>query len=198
MQCNTGIILRVDFSNKQKIAIYDRALGKLEFNVWSDKSRNLNLCNGMLINYVIGKDSRLLINNINIINAPFELAKLNILFLHHILELSYYFTSPGVEDVELFDLIYFLFYSFDQLENLRLQKIILVRFFLLLGFYPEDDGAKNYFYYLMSIPIDSIMAMAIDLKYEKELDLWIMKCINMHPYARSFKTKHFLNKIVAL
>lgn len=198
MQCNTGIILRVDFSNKQKIAIFDRDLGKLELNVWSDKSRSLNLCNGMLINYVIGRQSRPLINNINIINAPFELAKLNILFLHHILELSYYFTSPGIEDVELFDLIYFLFYSFDQLENLRLQKIILVRFFLLLGFYPEDDGAKNYFYYLMSIPIDSIMDVAIDLKYEKELDLWIMKCINMHPYARSFKTMHFLNKIVTL
>lgn len=192
---NTAIILKTDFPNKQKITILDQALGKLD--LWVDhKAKNLYLCNGMLLKYDQSKGPKQVIKNIEIIDIPFALAKLNILFFHHILELCYYFIPEAVEEVEIFDLICFLLYSFEEVENLQLQKVILSRFFLLLGLYPEDGMSKKYFHYLMSIPIDRITNTAIDLKYEKELDLWIIKCVNMHPYSRSFKTMHFLNKIV--
>lgn len=192
---NTGIVLKTFLPDKYKVIIFDRSLGKFDAIVPST-IKHFNLCNGLLVNYNYQLKGKLqFIDNINIINDPFLLAQNDLLFFHHILELCYYFIPMGISCDDLFDFIKFLFFSPQKLKTVKSQKILLCRFFLLLGMYPECKTSPK-FNYLMSIPIDIVDNELIDLENEKELNLWIIKCINIHPYAKSFKTINFLTEVV--
>ena len=84
---------------------------------------------------------------------PFELAQHDINFLHHILELSYYFLPLNSAYPETFELVK------KALNNAILDKaIILLRFFSSLGIYSEDlPFEKNYFHRLLSDHFETIL-----------------------------------------
>lgn len=192
-----GIILNINISTYRAI-LFDKFLGKINIPMFQKFNTSNNLCNGALISYSLNiENEKAKIQGINIIDVPFLIAKKNILFFHHIIELCNFFVPIGLPSNELFEMLNFAFYSFDEeLNNLQKQKIFLTKFFLSIGNYPENEALKSYIYEIMKIPIDTVINTQIDLKDEKELNLWILKCMNMNPYFKYFKTTNFLNKFI--
>jgi hypothetical protein len=188
MQKNCGIVLRNYHPYKQKISIFDKEHGRIEAfmnNTRSDIAEQLN--HGTIIHYHLSLlPSLYKIHEIEIFSIPFALAKYDLIFFHHILELSYYFLPPCAAAPETFDLIMYLFntatHTFDK-------QLILFRFFISLGMYPEQIPLeKNYFQYLASQKLEVFFKEKLDEMHHKVLESWLLQCIAMHPYKNQFKT----------
>lgn len=188
MQKNCGIILRTYYPYKQKISLFDKEHGRIEvcINIANTKHAH-QLNNGTILYYSLTlHPSPCKIDTIEVIAIPFELAKHDLVFFHHILELSYYFLPPGAAAPDTFDLIMYLFntvtYTFDK-------QLILFRFFISLGMYPEHiPFEKSYFHYLASQKLEIFFQEKLDEMHHKVLESWLLQCIAMHPHKNQFKT----------
>ena len=82
----------------------------------------------------------------------------------------------------IFKLLILLYQSRHVFVHTYLKKIFLFQFFSTLGLYPEDQKFQQpSFVYLASTSIDKLSALPIDLMVEKELDMWLLRCVSLHP-----------------
>jgi hypothetical protein len=188
---NIGIVLRSYFPQKNKAVILDRHLGKITCVVKTQR-----LCVGAVATYQVTHQRNLcFINNFEMIDIPFLVAQADILFLHHVLEICHYFIPMSSCEIQIFDLILFLYDHVSLVKASWFKKFFLFKLFTILGLYPEKkEGEAPYFYQVLSLSIDKIAQKDIDLKIEKALENWLLKCIYLHPYVGSFKTVHFLTE----
>ncbi len=188
---NTGIVLKRPLSQKNTIALLDKKLGRIEGIFMSS-----NVCAGSLIQYDAQlRNNRCFINDLQLIYVPLSLAQVDLLFLHHVLEICYYFIPIGSGAAGVFDLLLFLYTVDHMWENKTLKKLFVFKLLTTLGVWPDYHKAHtSRFDRLSTLPIDRINSKAIDLAYEQELDNWLRCCMAQHPYIDEFKTVHFLNE----
>lgn len=195
MEKNTGIVLKTYLPQKCKISVFDRELGKIV-----GVPTRTDLSSGSCITYFTHKSNSVyFIQAIEIIDMPMALAHDDILFLHHVLELCYYFIPAGSPMPRLFNLLLALYTSEKIIRNVQLKKIFLFQLFSMLGLYPEGSNFQTpYFHRLALTSIDMVELQTLDLVIEQELDAWLLSCIAVHPCAHNFKTVSFLydNRIV--
>lgn len=187
---NLGILLKKYTPKKEKISVLDNSLGRIEATVKMNQIQALN--HGALFSYTIESVHTNLycINNIEILNVPFTLAKQDIYFFHHLLELCYYFLPLDIAYPSIFELIDT---AFNHILNNK--PIILLRFFTSLGIYPEElPFEKTYFLHLLSCPLQIILKEKLDDRQLKMLESWLLRCIEMHPYKKNFKTNYFVSR----
>ena len=153
------------------------------------------IATGALISYDIAHQTSLyFIHSIELLYIPFDLARDDILFLHHVFELCYYFVPVGSSPHPSFALLRFLYTTGYKLSNTFLKKVFLFKLFTLLGIYPEEKEFSNpYFNYLVALSVDMIVNESVDLEVERELERWLNKCVLIHPCVEYFKTTYFLN-----
>ncbi len=185
-----GIILKRYTTKSNKVAVLDKQLGRIEGIVTSDVSV------GSLLLYTTQPSTNgFFLTNIQIEHVPLLLAQANLLFLHHIFELCYYFAPVGSCVMGVFDLLMFLYATEQQWENRLLKKIFLFKLLTTLGVHAESDYiCKRCFYYLMATPIDKLNSDFIDLDCRKALPRWLQYCVVQYPVSKEFKTMHFLNE----
>ncbi len=189
MEKNIGIVLKSYQPQKCKLAILDRDSGKI-----MAVPNRTDISHGALIMYFKREQEHLtFIHSIDIIDMPFALAHEDIVFVHHVLELCYYFIPMSSHAPQIF-IALLRFYEYPiVLTTPIMKKIFVVQLFFLLGVYPESPWAKSAsINQLISTSIDIWAAQSIDLKIEKELDEWLMHCIKTHPQAAYFRTINFL------
>lgn len=195
MQQRTGIIIKTFFPQKQKIAIFDNRLGKIVAVPPHDR-----LCLGAVILYVASDRTNIFfMHQVDMIAVPFNLAHDDILFLHHVLELLYYFVPIGSGDEQLFYMIQSLYNTEIWRNTAQCKKMFLCKLFLFLGMQPEEVYVcKKLLYRITALSVDMLFQEFLDLESERALDAWLMHCIRMHPQIDYFKTIHFLteNRVV--
>lgn len=187
MQKNKGILLKNYSPYKQKISIFDKTLGRIEALV-KQTTNHLPLNNGTLLSYYIEPtiSTLFIITALEIEHIPFDLAKKNIQFLHHILELCYQFLPLHCTYLSTFELIETAFK-----RDFNNPPLVLLRFFVALGIYPEElPFEKTYFLHLLSSPFETIIKEKLDDAQLKMLESWLIRCIEMHPYKNRFKTHY--------
>lgn len=192
---NKAIVLKTYLPQKYKLCVLDSDLGK----VMTVPNRS-DIGNGALILYFPREQQMLyFMHGIEIIDSPLMLAKEDILFIHHVLELCYFFVPIGERVPQLFVLLMALYTSQTLLHTIIAKKVFLFQFFACLGLYPEGARFQTpYFHQLAMASIDNIALSPIDLVIEQELDEWLRSCIALHPCTHNFKTVHFLqnNRII--
>lgn len=189
MEKNTGIILKTFIPFKQRLSILDYSLGKIEGSVSLKEPYN-TLNNGVFINYYPSKGMHgYKLEGIELMHVPFPLARHDIYFFHHVLELCYYFIPFECAAANIFELLIFLVQYFEKITSSKNKKVFLLRFFACLGMYPEDEflRTKN-FDYLLSDPFDVMLETAIESRMEKIIEQWLLECIMRHPQHGQFKT----------
>jgi hypothetical protein len=186
---NKAIVLKSYLPGKYKLCVLDQDLGK----VMTVPNRQ-DIGNGALILYHPREQQMLyFMHGIEIIDSPLVLAKEDILFVHHVLELCYFFLPLGDSVPEVFALLMALYTSQALLHTVVAKKVFLFQFFACLGLYPEGSRFQTpYFHQLALLSIDNIALHPIDLVIEHELDEWLRSCIALHPCTQNFKTVHFL------
>jgi hypothetical protein len=188
---HTGIIIKTYFTKTRKCALLDYEMGMVEAIPSSDK-----LSPGSMIEYALvkGSQEKFFLQEIDLINIPLHLARQDILFFHHILELSYFFMLEGSHVPGMYDLLCRLFHE-TKTYSLDFKLLFLFKFFVLLGRFPYESKYQTVFFQdLAHKPIDTIINYSIDWNSKRELREWIVSCVMDHPYVQGLKTIHFLER----
>lgn len=172
------------------MVLLDQQLGKIEGVPPSD----IFSCGSLLAYYPQERGSVYFLHGIDLLDMPLELARDDILFLHHVLEICY-FCAPFASNVpEIFNLVYSLYARPTKDYSLSFKVVFLFKLLIWLGMHPEEPRFQDAWYYLLAHEsIDSIINKSIDLELEKTLHEWVRACIMVHPLVHIFKTVHFLD-----
>ncbi len=188
-QSGTGIIVKTFFPRKQKVIVFDRKLGKLECVPHRPDIRA-----GSLITYTYNSGQSVpFLKNMNIIDVPLDLVREDILFVHHILEVCFYFLSAHQPAPEIFDLLLKLYHSEKVLQTHQSKKLFLFLLFWKLGIAPEHKQFDQVYFRNLAIKaVDTMSSEQIQVYDEKAMDAWLYHCLLLHPCFDYFKTIHFL------
>jgi len=201
-----GFVLKRFFPFKQKLSIFAQQKGKIDV-ITSPISVCSKLWPGMLVSFNTKKTNKniYISENIEILLSPQEDHFLNLAWIHHLLELCYFFIPQEKPQNEIFKHLYSCFLIL-KLEHIfsnqfeTIKKICSLKFMQLAGFYPRNnlEPLLNIYEQLtcMSIDIDDqqkvkFLKTALELITNaqiKEIDNWILNCVQNHPYVNSFKT----------
>jgi len=183
-----GILWRKECERMQKFFILDRKLGKI--SVLSSRS---DISRGSLMMYTVSSNrTSCNLNNVDVLDLPLIQSVSDLTFFHQVLELCYYFIPFGKGTTDIFELLLFLYASFESLNTRLCKKLFLCKFFAHLGFYPHEEQPHiQTFRLVRSQYIDALIKKPIDLSLERKLDQWLDYCISMHPCSGSFKTVSF-------
>jgi len=187
----TGIVLKTFFPQKQKISLFDKVQGKMS----CIPDRN-DIQPGGLIAYHLTNSQRMpFARMINLIESPLLLAREDIIFVHHVLEVCYYFIHSYDPAPEIFDLLMKLYHSEIILCDDKNKKIFLFTLFWKLGIYPESKNFDSILFRNFAMKfVDRLGFEYIDLENEQLVDAWLYECLSLHPCFNYFKTVHFLRK----
>lgn len=186
-----GIILKTFFPYKQKVMLLERSLGKIPAIPPS-----YNWQAGTRIAYCAHQQNTIhFLSEIELLSLPLEMGKGDIDFLHHVLELCYYYLSLGVPALQVYDLLALLYDPAYACPSNQFKLLYIFKLLLLLGMYPEDKQFQMlYFNQLAHEPIDTLLQEPLRLEVEQALDVWIRSCIALHPLYRHFNTRMSLGK----
>jgi hypothetical protein len=188
---SVGIVLRKAAGSRYKISLLDKNHGRMECVVDSSA-----LCLGSLVSYTFYEQrGGVFLRDVHVIYTPLSLGSSDLLFLHHILELLYYFAPVGSCVNGIFDLLAFLYTIEHMLISKIFKKFFLLKLLTFLGVSPELDSMRFSAIGMLSrLPIDQFSDDLVGCDDEKKLDKWLWHCIWQHPYVSEFKTVHFLEK----
>lgn len=184
-------MIKTYFTKVRKCALLDYELGMIDAIPPSEA-----LSAGSMIEYSLTKRSqeKFFLQEVDLINIPLQLAKQDILFFHHILELCYFFMLEGSQVPGMYELLCRLYHE-SKTYSLDFKLLFLFKFFVLLGRFPyEGKYQTTFFQELASKPIDTIISYSIDWNSKHELREWIVSCVMDHPYVQGLKTIHFLER----
>jgi hypothetical protein len=196
-----GIILRTFLPYKSKISILTKENGKIDFVILRREGPTFSP--GSLILFEK--------NSINLVNVP-SLQHKTISWLHHIIEVSYYFTPYNLPCPELYQFILNCFELDGHSKECEpyfaiLKRACRIRLLILLGFYPDEELVSfgNIFEYVVSAFLDSnhttkVRSLHVLLEQIPSLlldkaDKWVLDCLHEHPYIANFKTISFFDSM---
>lgn len=203
-------ILKRFLPSQQKLSILTRSQGKCNLVV-PKESLCVRLWPGMLISFYPHRLNHTTMNSddIKILYTPEGTSSKDMYWLHHLLELIYYFIPQAYPSHDVFDALScylsILDYKGIVQENLILLQKICVMHFLQttgsasqnFGFYDQDFLAQ-----ITSLPImlaknketktiNKILD-SINAHENKTINSWILKNLTTHPCFKSFKTIRFM------
>lgn len=190
MEKKNGIILKTFFPKKMKMVVLDQQLGKIEGVPPSDR-----FIVGSLLSYHAQQRGTIyFLHEINLMDMPLWLAKDDILFLHHVLEICYFCAPFGSNVPEIFNAVMQLYQEHSTAYTREFKIAFLFKLLILLGMHPDEPHFQDPFYYhLARESIDTIMNKSIHLDTRQALHEWVRRCIAIHPQIHVFKTVHFLD-----
>ncbi|MFC1845675.1 hypothetical protein ACFLX2_00950 [Candidatus Dependentiae bacterium] len=192
MKKHVGIVLRKYSNRDDRFSVLDRSEGKIIC-----MSYEVNLMQGSLISYFISRAGFFCtITGVQTLAAPFAVARQDLLFLHHVLELCYYFLPAHDVAEKTFDLLTLLYTPIDSLKKVLQKKFFLFKLLVSFGAYTQMAPLSiDSFNRLSSESIDSLSNSLLHLEIERNMDEWLCSCVGAHPCFGNFKTFHFLTKI---
>jgi len=188
METHIGIVLKTCYSRVPDMTVLDRALGKIKGRV-NMRNKSIRASYGSIITYMLTqRGSSYIFDVVDLEQVPFSFARQDIFFLHHILELCYYFLPEGCAVDDIFEFLVHLF-QLESNEKLRLRKhLVLARLFSLFGVYPEHVKISQFIERVIHQSLDELLSTPVDAKMNAWLGQWIWSCIVAHPYKEQFKT----------
>lgn len=191
MQQHRGIVLKRYLPKKQKISILDDRLGRIEASI-RDKRLLETFWPGMELMYVptmgIGVYT---LEQPFLVAAPFSSAQQDIHFLHHILELSYYFLELHDVTDQIFLLVQFVCLHNDSLSYEQ-KSMIIGKFLWQLRHDIEMLQGQETLQRLLALPLESMLKETVDPRAHAYIVSWMRRAILGHPQRAYFKTISFI------
>jgi hypothetical protein len=209
----TGIVLKRFIPLKQKLSILTDLFGKILVIAQPNNPICQRLWPGSMIsaNFEQLENSTYLARGIEIINVPEAMTQSDIYWLHHILELHYYFIPYCQPSLDALSYLQFYIYLLNRKKLFKdrfdvLKKICVMHFLNRTGFFFNENLLKCSIFLDKNITLfhDETMKEMPDklLDYLDEIyiknvinmDECIVRCLRTHPCYRFFKTIKFIYK----
>lgn len=196
-----AIILKSFFPHKHTLSLLTKEQGKIKLVILNSKKIQ-RLGPGASISFHANNHITI---DAQIINTPYFKNLEDMYWLHHLLELCYYFIPLGEECLDQFIVLQSALALVAETKNVVNKKLITGLLLTTLGFYPPSSLAFLFeLKKILSSCIDFIPHKKIefltrhlkqlDNKQMGELDEWILACITSHPRYEMFKTIIFIYK----
>lgn len=179
-------------NNPKKAVLLDAQLGIIEAFFASTNGWQVGACISYVADY---KPHLYFIKAFQLEDLPLAIAAQDILFLHHVLELIYFFVPIGSCSIGLFNLLEFLYTCATHIlvADRRWKKLFICYVLYTIGMYDERSlRTYQFLRTLTNTPIDRVDVGFLDLAREREIDQWLLHCVELHPKVGDFKTMHFL------
>ena len=188
-----GIIIQTYIPYQQKTILFDNSLGKIEVIMNKSITYERPIL-GALIEYMYQPWHHMhQLTTSAYISVPQPWV--DILFLHHLLEMSNYFLAFHCDSNATFNLFMLLYRPSLNVHSTYTKKLFMCRFFSSIGIYPSYLSSRDsHFLNLISGSIDIMLNIREDIYCEKKINRWLLECVHTHPYAHTFKTTHFITK----
>ena len=190
-----GIVLRAPTPTQPSITVLDAVSGKLRCFI-HHKSHN-SYAAGLRIEYVTTHFGHTLyLEQGELISSPFDLARDDILFIHHLLELCDRFMPIDSPAPEIWSLLLQL-YTWDVRTLVFTHKLFfLSRLVLLLGLHERYPVLElPVLEQLLSFSVDRVPWPTLDLDSQRSLRVWLVETILCHIPSEQFTTLSFLRDI---
>jgi hypothetical protein len=187
---NRGIVLKHYAPHKNTCIVIDESLGRITGLLIHDR-----LSTGTLIQYRISqKRAWYCFDSVDMLHIPSVTASHELLFLHYVFEMCYYFLPEGVASLQIYSL---LSYIIEQHSiSIEYKKKILCLLIALLELYPDNAvHASAQLYAMAQAPLNQVFKEDIDATIEKNIVGWLYQSVRSHMGIRQFKTIHFLDEI---
>lgn len=188
-----GIVLRHSGS---RIALLSKKRGRVDVLLFPRKGPS-KLSAGVVISYDQQKALQRglpIIQNSALEYIPMVWARYDILFLHCLLEVCYFFIPVGSGGRSIFVLLEEIYRNFQAFETVKSKKIVLCKLLAHLGVHPDQEQFQICAQILLDIPVDNREVTDLQLTVEDLVDNWIVWCVNSHPQGKWFKAVPFLMK----
>lgn len=205
-----GIVLKTFTPGAGKLCIFTHAQGKVICTLFNQQQAAI-LRMGSRISYTPLRHDRGLHTtaHITVTDMPGITTASELAWVHHLLELCYYFAPLQQPAGEVFSLLTSTLFHrnhqlLDEHEYYVFKRLSIGSLLALMGFYPPHAFAD------LIIATQRWLTMSIDfrahtdlelLKYHatvltrgacKVYDAWLLECINTHPRIAHFKTLPFV------
>lgn len=198
------VIKKINFATS-KAVVLTMNNGKRDL-FFKTMSMGVKVCCGMLISFSkIERNGQWICQDFEILACHSDLNCDGIYFLHHILEICYYFVPYDKPCAEIFSLLrnWLMFsHRYGGVENFYLfNKIFVLKLLSLFGFYQCDKIIKSldlydkltisFIDFTSSWNLEFLKNQLSDIR-ESDLDEWIIQGLQEHPNFRLFKTLTFI------
>lgn len=189
-----GVVLRSWVPEKKTCLVFDKIHGVIKgVLLQHDSLRHAQ--HGAMVSYeLVLCGERIFFQQVRISAEPALWAKNNLAFVHHVLEMCAVFVPPHMSDGQLFDHVVTLYSALESDQDPTLKRLIfLVQFFLLVGWYPDEDVCA------INRLISRVSGTMVTLRERESLRdsliKWLRRCVALHPMAPSFKTVTFFEVV---
>jgi hypothetical protein len=180
-----GLVLRTFLDTSNKVILLDEHAGKI--NIYSS-FEHMHMVGALLSYNLIMDGVRARVNDHNLIALPHHLAHYDLAFMHQLCELAYYFIPLSSCVPGIFNFLHMVWYAeYNSHVPVLSKYLILFKFFMLLGMYPEDKRFHTAAFYRMAALVPSQLPESIQDADINSLKSWIKECIHAHPMAKLFK-----------
>ena len=180
---HTGIVVKRYFPQKQKIVLFDDEWGKITCVPPHDR-----ISLGTLLSYETQvRNGVMFIYDVELIAMPFDGLEIDILFVHHVLEVCYYFIPIGSAEFQIYPFLINIMRSFDDISSVRIQKGLICKILAHLGVYPINSHLALPLEDFINIPIDNVVMGNLELAHEDFFDRWLTWCLTTHPQGKKCK-----------
>ncbi len=206
-----GLVLKRFYPQKQKLAVLCSSRGRVDI-VTRPYQKMFQIWPGMLISFFYSNSVKNIhfADNIEILMSPLIKKASCLDWLHHFLELCYYFVPSEKPSPQVFNCLY-AFLRISRLEEEFkdyievIKKVFLVKLLSINGFYPEDDFLVCLSLYdqLTFLYIDFSDTQKVEFLKQnleqlkrhkiKNINDWVVDCMSSHPYFKNFKTARVSN-----
>jgi len=205
-----GIVLKSFLPNSHKICLLTHTHGKMNF-ILRPSSVNRVFSPGTILSlfFYPSSHSASILKKFAVESVPIEQAKRSLYWLHHILEICYYFVPLASPSTDIFETVRYCFFLEKQIsafgsDHRLVQRACLVRLLKLIGFYPggENHVFDDLFECVVAVSLDStnfekvrsVETLLSDISHSmiEKIDRWVLICLQTHPCIAKFKTISFL------
>ncbi len=203
---DVAYVLKRFFPLRQKVALLTSSLGRVNV-VLKQNDLCARLWPGMVVSCNLSREGSFwLASHVVIHSVPMHQSHNDMVWLHHMLELCYYFLpleSPAADAFFCLEksccLICHSSIVDDKLQMI-VKKLCVIKFLSLIGFYRQEDIQEYLalFQELSDLFIDFTNEQKVNFLKQRlvvlkinSMDEWILNCLKSHPMFRVFKTTAF-------
>ncbi len=194
-----GFVIKRFYPHKNKFSILSKMYGRADLIV-TQPTMCARVWPGMCVSFIPYKrDNGIYTHTVAIEYTPEERSHDELIALHHILELCYFYLPTNNPCPEIYNLIS-LFITFTLYQQTLcamypvIQNLWVAKFLSLMGFYEQAPIIKDLTIFdMMIVDFTHSQNLEFSMSQIKHINIqkindWIMLCLKTHPLYAHFKT----------
>ncbi len=190
-----GVVIKKFSHADNYFQVFDKTLGAIGIYCYAKTPHE-----GTMMQYQMSKNSRgYRIKQYDIITYPPITSPQQLLFLHHVLEICYFFIPVNSSCTRIFPLLDALYTCPFQYAHKKNQLLYILKLIVTIGIHDQYTTPSLPLDYstILYTPLDQLIHLELSYNDLLEIHHWLYFCFKRHPYVKYFKTIIFFSETMS-